>query len=149
MKLLARCERAFAAAQVFALLALLSSVLFATPQAHAHHSYEFNYDGARLLTFNGTVELFVIENPHSRIVIETVDAKGAAETWTVETVPASRVAQMNHPLQSVALKSGDAVSVMGWPAKDGSKRLGGHKLVLPDKREIMLRPAINLPVKRG
>ena len=149
MKLLAHAARVLAAGQMFALIPLLSSVLFTAPRAHAHHSYEFNYDGARLLTFHGTVKLFVIENPHSRIVIETVDAKGTAETWTVETVPASRAAQMNHPLQSVVLKSGDAVSVMGWPAKDGSKRLGGHKLVLPDKREIMLRPAINLPVKRG
>ena len=55
---------------------------------------------------------------------------------------------MNHPLQSVALKTGDSVTVMGGPAKDGSKRLGGHKLILPDQREIMLRPNINLPARR-
>jgi Family of unknown function (DUF6152) len=131
-----------------AALVLLAALAAALP-VRAHHSYEFNYDGAKLLTFSGTVKLFAIENPHSRIVIETRDAKGVAETWTVETVPASRAAQMNHPLQSVALKAGDAVTVMGWPAKDSSKRLGGHKLILADQREIMLRPAINLPVKRG
>ena len=104
--------------------------------------------GRELLTMAGAVKLFAIENPHSRIVVETRNAKGETETWTVETVPASRAAQLNHPLQSVALKPGDRVTVMGWPAKDGSKRLGGHKLILPDKREIMLRPAINLPAKR-
>ena len=130
------------------LYAVLCAVLCMVPVAQAHHSYEFNYDGAKLLTMAGTVKLFAIENPHSRIVVETHNAKGEIEAWTVETVPASRAAQMNHPLQSVALKPGDSVTVMGWPAKDGSKRLGGHKLILPDKREIMLRPAINLPVKR-
>lgn len=131
-----------------AALVLLSALAAALP-VRAHHSYEFNYDGAKLLTLTGTVKLLIIENPHSRIVIETRDAKGVAETWTVETVPASRAAQRSHPLQSVALKPGDAVTVMGWPAKDGSKRLGGHKLILVDQREIMLRPAINLPIKRG
>ena len=128
--------------------AVLCAVLCIAPAVRAHHAYEFNYDGAKLLTMAGTAKLFAIENPHSRIVVETRNANGEAETWTVETVPASRAAQRSHPLQSVALKPGDSVTVMVWPAKDGSKRLGGHKLILPDKREIMLRPAINLPVRR-
>ena len=59
-----------------------------------------------------------------------------------------RAAQMNHPLQSVKLTPGHGVTVMGWPAKDGSKRIGGHKLILPGEREIMLRPSINLPAPR-
>ena len=133
---------------IFTGLAALAATLPAILPAEAHHSYEFNYDGNQLVTLSGTVKLFAIENPHSRIVVETRNAKGAAETWTVETVPASRAAQMNHPLQSAGLKPGDSVNVMGWPAKDGSKRLGGHKLILPDKREIMLRSNINLPARR-
>ena len=137
-------QRRRAALIWFAVLAALA----AARVSQAHHSYEFNYDGAKLLTMAGTVKLFAIENPHSRIVIETRDAKGAVETWTVESIPASRAAQMNHPLQSVKLKPGDEVTVMGWPTKDGSKRIGGHRLILPDQREIMLRPAINLPIKR-
>ena len=137
-------QRRRAALIWFASLAALAAV----PISRAHHSYEFNCDGAKLLTLSGTVKLFAIENPHSRIVIETRDAKGAVETWTVETIPASRAAQMNHPLQSVKLKPGDEVTVMGWPTKDGSKRIGGHKLILPGGREIMLRLSINLPAPR-
>ena len=137
-------QRRRAALIWFASLAALA----AAPVSQAHHSYEFNYDGAKLLTMAGTVKLFAIENPHSRIVVDTRNAKGEAETWTVETIPASRAVQMNHPLQSVKLKPGDGVTVMGWPTKDGSKRIGGHKLILPGGREIMLRPSINLPAKR-
>ena len=73
-----------------ALYVVLCAVLCMVPVAQAHHSHEFNYDGAKLLTMAGTVKLFAIENPHSRIVVETRNAKGEAETWTVETVPASR-----------------------------------------------------------
>ena len=124
---------------------LLAGVLTAGMPAHAHHSYGFNYDGNTLLTLSGTVRVFSIENPHSRIVVDTRNAQGRPETWTVETVPASRTAQIHHPLQSVVLNPGDAVTVMGWPAKDGSKRIGGHKVILPDRREIMLRPSITLP----
>ena len=128
---------------------LLAALMLCTGAgAFAHHGYDVHYDGARLLTLSGRIVLFAIENPHTRIVIEVRDARGAAETWTVETVPASRAAQMNHPLASVGLKPGDQATVIGWPARDGSKRLGGHKLILADGREIMLRPAINLPVRR-
>lgn len=129
---------------------LLSGALLAgnLAPAHAHHSYDFNYDASKLLSVSGSVKVFAIENPHSRIVVESRNAQGVVETWTVETVPASRAAQINHPLQSVKLKPGDAVTVMGWPAKDGSRRMGGHKFILPDQREIMLRPSINLPQKR-
>ena len=116
--------------------------------AFAHHGYDATYDGTRLMTLPGRVLLFAIENPHSRIVVEVTDARGAVIIWTVETVPASRAAQMNHPLLGANLKAGDKATVIGWPARDGSKRLGGHKLVLSDGREIMLRPAINLPARR-
>lgn len=123
-------------------------LLVAAGSAHAHHGYDTHYGGARLLTMQGRLVSFAIENPHTRIVIEVRDGRGVAETWTVETVPASRAAQLNHPLASLKLKPGDPVSVAGWPARDGSKRLGGHKLILSDGREIMLRPAINLPLRR-
>ena len=128
--------------------ALLIGLIATALPARAHHSYDFNYDGTRLLTLAGNIKLFALENPHSRIVIDVRNAAGAAETWTVETVPASRAAQMNHPSQSVTLKPGDAATVIGWPSKDGSKRLGGHKLILQGGREIMLRPAIQLPARR-
>ena len=117
--------------------------------AFAHHGYDATYDGVRLITLDGRVVLFAIENPHSRIVIEVAGTRGGVDTWTVETVPATRAAQMNHPLMAADLKPGDTVRVLGWPARDGSKRLGGHKLVLADGREIMLRLAINLPSRRS
>jgi hypothetical protein len=126
----------------------ITILLAVTGQAFAHHGYEATYDSARLLSLSGQVVLFSIENPHSRIVIEVANQRGGRDTWTVETVPASRAAQMNHPLSTVNLKPGDQATVTGWPARDGSKRLGGHKLTLPDGREIMLRPAINLPARR-
>ena len=127
---------------------LIALMLCLAPGAFAHHGYDTHYDGSRLLTLKGRVVSFAIENPHTRIVIEVTDARGQKETSTIETVPASRAAQMNHPLTSARIKPGDQVAVAGWPARDGGKRLGGHTLTLADGREIMLRPAINLPLRR-
>ena len=127
---------------------LMVLLLSAASGAIAHHGYDASYDGTRLLSLKGRVVLFSIENPHTRIVIEVTDAGRQKETWTIETVPASRAAQMNHPLASAGIKPGDRLTAAGWPARDGSKRLGGHTLTLPDGREIMLRPAIHLPVRR-
>ena len=125
------------------LLAGLASLAF------AHHGYDATYDGARLITLDGRVVEFAIENPHTRIVVEVASARGGVDTWTVETVPATRATQMNHPLMLTNLKPGDKVRVIGWPARDGSHRLGGHRLVQEGGREIMLRPAINLPGRRN
>ena len=127
---------------------LMALLLCAASGAIAHHGYDASYDGTRLLSLKGRVVLLLIENPHTRIVIEVADARGQKETWTIETVPASRAAQMNHPLASARIKPGSLLTVAGWPARDGGKRLGGHMLTLPDGREIVLRPAINLPLRR-
>ena len=126
----------------------IALLLGAASGSFAHHGYDTHYDATRLMSLKGRVVTFAIENPHTRIVIEVADARGQKETWAIETVPASRAAQMNHPLTSAKIKPGDQVTVAGWPARDGGKRLGGHTLTLADGREIMLRPAINLPLRR-
>lgn len=127
---------------------LFALMLCIATGAYAHHGYDTHYDGTRLISLKGRVVSFSIENPHTRIIIEVADARGQKESWTIETVPASRAAQMNHPLTSARIKPGDLLTVAGWPARDGGKRLGGHTLTLADGREIMLRPAINLPLRR-
>ena len=137
-----------AAASLKARGSVVAFLLYLGTAAFAHHGYDAAYDGTRLLTLAGRVVLFSIENPHTRIVIDVVNSRGGSEAWTVETVPATRAAQMNHPLAGANLKPGDRAIVIGWPARDGGRRLGGHKLVLPDGREILLRPAINLPAPR-
>ena len=45
------------------------------------------------------------------------------------------------PDSDAFVKVGDAIEIKGWPAKDGSKKLGGHQLALPSGEIFVLRRA--------
>lgn len=120
--------------------ALLLAVLLCGAPAHAHHSLTLHYDSTRPMQLSGKVISYKLQNPHVEVVIEVRRPDGAAETWLVETVPATRAASITPPLTDTTLKPGDLVKFNGWPAKDGSRRLSGNSMTLPSGQEVLLRP---------
>lgn len=140
--LLSPQARRLAALQCLAaccLALLLALLLFAAP-VHAHHSLTLHYDSTRPMQLSGKVISYKLQNPHIEVVLEVRKPGGAAETWLVETLPASRAANITPPLTETTLKPGDLVKFNGWPAKDGTRRLSGNSMVLPNGQEVLLRP---------
>lgn len=123
-----------------ALLPLLLSTLLCCAPARAHHSLTLHYDSTRPMQLSGKVISYKLQNPHIEVVIEVRKPGGAAETWLVETLPASRAANISPPLTDTTLKPGDMVKFSGWPAKDGTRRLSGNSMTLPGGQEVLLRP---------
>ena len=102
--------------------------------AFAHHPFDAEFDWKRPVTITGTVTKFEWKEPHSLIEIKGKDEKGAQAQWTIELGGQSVLRRSGWtPTQ---LKAGDEITVDGWLAKDGSKRLsaksvtpsGGHEL---------------------
>ena len=122
-----------------ALALLLALLLFAAP-VHAHHSLTLHYDSTRPMQLAGKVVSYKLQNPHIEVVLEVRNRLGASETWLVETLPASRAANITPPLTDTTLKPGDLVRFNGWPAKDGTRRLSGNSMILPNGQEVLLRP---------
>lgn len=101
--------------------------------APAHHSFTGKYDGSRLITVRGVISDLDWRNPH---VFFTVDT-GAGGSWRVEAEGIAKASGKG--LTRDNLKPGAAVTVRGWPAKDGKAQMGLQSIDLPGGRTIRLR----------
>jgi hypothetical protein len=100
--------------------------------AEAHHSPAMLYDLTQEVTKQGTVTEFELGNPHIRIFF-TVDNAGTPEKWMAEG--GSRTVLMRKGWTGEEVKPGDKISVIGHPARDGSKLVHMVMLVLPDGKK--------------
>jgi hypothetical protein len=103
--------------------------------AGAHHSYS-EYDDAKSVEVEGKLVGVGWQNPHARILIESVDASGARVTWDVESAGLNNFRRMNVPLE--IFEVGDTVKVAGWPSKRSNVRMYGTNLLADDGRELVM-----------
>ena len=101
--------------------------------AQAHHSFAM-FDRETLISLEGTVTEFEFVNPHSWLYLETVDAEGQTEEWTIEM--GGPGAMSRNGWSADTLKPGDEIVVEIHPLKDGT--YGGQYLnaTLPDGTTI-------------
>jgi hypothetical protein len=85
--------------------------------AGAHHSFAVFFDANRTVSISGTVTDFRFVNPHGEIGLTVKNKDGAAEVWRVETN--APVILRRRGWSPTSLKPGDAVTIEGWPSRDG------------------------------
>lgn len=117
----------------FAALAVISAVLAAMP-ALAHHSFSAEFDGGKLIELKGVVTKIDWANPHVYFYIDVKDDKGNTTNWGCEAASPGSLHRQGWNRDS--LKVGDAVTVGGYPARDGSKLADARRVTLPDGRRI-------------
>jgi hypothetical protein len=113
----------------------LSFVALLPASSRAHHSYS-EYDDAKSVEVEGKLVAVAWQNPHARILVETVDAAGARVTWDIESAGLNNFRRMNVPLEIFAV--GDTVKVAGWPSKRSSVRMYGTNLLADDGQELVM-----------
>ncbi len=110
----------------------------ATAAVSAHHS-SAGIDRTRTVTLDGTVKEFRWQNPHSWIALDVPNDKGAIETWSVEMTSPAFLLRSGWKASSI--KSGDKVSVIVRPMRDGTPGGLFVSVTLPDGRVLGERPA--------
>ncbi len=96
-----------------ALLLASASMLFAFA-AEAHHAWN-EIDTTKTTTLTGTVKSLKWENPHSSLVLETVDGSTHVE-WTVMM---SGLARMEgRGVHRASVEAGKALTIIASPARD-------------------------------
>jgi hypothetical protein len=100
--------------------------------AHAHHSV-LPYDGTTATIISGTVVKVLWQNPHAYIDLD-VGTNGTHTRWIVENE--GPVALERLGWTKFTLKSGDAVTITGARARDGSARLRCASVTLADARRL-------------
>jgi hypothetical protein len=117
--------------------ALALFLLAAAAPAIAHHSFAGKYDGGKVIALKGVISSLDYRNPHIFFSVNVAGKNGSGGTWRVQTESISKIEARGLSRQKLA--PGTAVTVRGWPAKDGSAALGLHSITLPGGRTIKLR----------
>lgn len=112
-------------------------LLLASVALSAHHS-SAGIDQNKRVTLNGTVKEFRWANPHSWIDLDVPNAKGVVETWSIEMTSPTFLVRSGW--KSSTLKTGDKVTVIVRPMRDGSPGGLFVSVTLPDGKILGERP---------
>jgi len=122
-------------AKFLARFALVAALLWVSGSAFAHHGAA-GYDSNKLTTLKGTVTDYRFQNPHAQIFIDVKDSSGKVQNWVLEAVGIATLSRSGWT-KSI-MKPGDAITVTGNPAKNGSPSMRLTKVVLASGKELGL-----------
>lgn len=118
--------------------ALLFACWAASP-ALAHHSFGAEYDEKAPVTLKGVVTKVEWTNPHSHFYLDVTDARGKAANWKFEGYPPNALYRTGWK-REVTLKPGDAVTVFGWRARDGTEWAHAREVTFADGKKLFFGP---------
>lgn len=113
---------------------LLASLLGATTTL-AHHSFAVHFEPEASLEVKGVVESFKFANPHGILFFSVTDANGQVTKWRAETNSPNILRRRGWSRDS--LKPGDAITVLGFPARDGTSYMRISKITFADGHELV------------
>jgi hypothetical protein len=92
----------------------------------AHHAFTAEFDSSKTLKMTGTVTKFEWTNPHAWFYIDVKNDDGTVTNWGFEMNSPNML--LRNGWTRTSLKPGDAITVEGFGARDGS-HLGNAKAV--------------------
>lgn len=128
-------------------IAAIGAVLsIASLPAFAHHSFGM-FDLQKNVTYEGVVQQYNWENPHTHIIIKVAPgAKDASTvgTWDIEGGAVNIMARQGW--NRATYKPGDKITVVAHPMKDGTKGASLFYAILPNGQRLyhdIARPGAN------
>jgi len=108
-------------------------VLLAVVPLGAHHSFAA-FDRKKEITVTGVVKEVQWNNPHAWIQVTVTDPKGKQTEWGFECGSPNMMARTGW--KRTTLKTGDKVTAVGNPLKDGRTNAALVRVTLPDGRVL-------------
>jgi hypothetical protein len=117
----------------FTLLVVFVGLFVVSSSIFAHHGTA-NYDMTKVITVKGTVTDFQFINPHTLILFDVKNDKGVVEHWQAEATSPNHLVRAGWTKNT--LKPGDAITISGFRAKNGSTVMRFQKMVLANGLEV-------------
>ena len=114
---------------------LLVALLATGAPAFAHHSFAVHFVADRLIKVSGTVDEFTFRNPHGVVMLTATGEDGSAQLWKIETNSPNILRRRGWTETSI--KRGDAVTIEGYPARDGSNFMRVYRVIYADGHELV------------
>jgi hypothetical protein len=124
-------------------LAVVLGVMLSAAPLRAHHSFAAEYDAKKPTTLTGTVTKVEWTNPHVRFYIDVKDQAGMVTNWEFTMGAVNGLLRRGWAMN--LLKPGDAVTVDGYLARDGSHLANARIVTLSDGRKMSGGTAADAP----
>lgn len=126
-------------------LVVVVAVMWLVGPAAAHHSFAVHFIPDKQISVTGVVTDFRFANPHGLVFFDVKNDNGEVEKWRAETNSPSLLQRRGWSRSSI--KAGDTVTIVGWPARDGSPFMRIDKVVFSDGRELSSRGPSEKPAE--
>src|SRR5215475_13116330 len=120
----------------FAVVAVAAGIMCATVPAWAHHAFAAEFDAKKPIHLEGTLTKVELINPHSWIHVDVTDKDGKTENWMCEAGSPNVLLRRGFNKNTIAV--GTKVVVDGYQSKDGSLRMNGRDITLPNGQKLFL-----------
>lgn len=120
--------------------AIAGGLAVTVPPASAHHSFQAEYDGSKVVSIKGVVKKVAWVNPHAYVYVEATDENGKVTNWAFESLSPNALSIRGW--SKTSLKEGDQVTVEaylakdGKPLSDGSLHANSRLITLADGRKV-------------
>jgi len=119
-----------------AMAAGIAGLLAVAAPAWAHHAFAAEFDAKKPIHLEGVLTKVELINPHSWIHVDVTNADGTTTSWMCEAGSPNVLLRRGFTKNTFA--PGSKVIVDGYQSKDGSNRMNGRDITMPDGAKFFL-----------